>query len=194
MRDNCRLARRCMTRFTNRHSGLASGLIEEGELEKTVLWKWAKKRSGAGRTAKPEVRRYQIIRTLVNLQVTDLIRQSQKNFTASGVRAPDDAMRLGRFLVSFGSSLEPDRQELRTFLKDRLYRHYRVVRMSDKARRFIRALFRSYVERPEQLPPGSQKRLKAEGVHRVVCDYIAGMTDRYAQNEYRKLFEPFEKV
>ncbi|HTL69817.1 MAG TPA: deoxyguanosinetriphosphate triphosphohydrolase, partial [Candidatus Eisenbacteria bacterium] len=86
------------------------------------------------------------------------------------------------------------RQELRDFLKAKLYRHYRVVRMSDKARRFIRALFEVYVSRPQQLPPGSQKRLKAEGVERVVCDYIAGMTDRYAQDEYRKFFEPFEKV
>ena len=84
--------------------------------------------------------------------------------------------------------------ELRVFLKARLYRHYRVVRMSDKARRFLRALFEVYLSKPEQLPPGSQKRLKKDGPHRVVCDYLAGMTDRYAQDEYRRFFEPFERV
>ena len=66
--------------------------------------------------------------------------------------------------------------------------------MTDKARRFVRALFQAYLARPEQLPPGSQRRLKAEGSHRVICDYLAGMTDRYAQDEYKKFFEPYEKV
>ena len=97
-------------------------------------------------------------------------------------------------MISFSAELSKKREALRSFLKERLYRHYRVVRMSDKARRFIRALFEVYLSRPEQLPPGSQRRLKVEGTHRVVCDYIAGMTDRYAQDEYRKFFEPYEKV
>ena len=97
-------------------------------------------------------------------------------------------------MIGFSSELTQKREELRAFLKARLYRHYRVVRMSDKARRFLRALFDVYLARPEQLPPGSQKRLKSEGPHRVICDYLAGMTDRYAQDEYKKFFEPFERV
>jgi len=66
--------------------------------------------------------------------------------------------------------------------------------MSNKARRFVQELFQCYVSSPEQLPPTSQGRVKDEGVHRVVCDYIAGMTDRYAQNEYRRLFQPYEAL
>jgi dGTPase len=103
-------------------------------------------------------------------------------------------MGLERFLIAFSPDLIKKREELRKFLTDKLYHHYRVVRMTDKAHRFVRALFEVYLARPEQLPPGSQKRLKTEGAQRVICDYIAGMTDRYAQNEYRKFFEPFEKV
>ncbi len=174
--------------------GLASGLIAEADLDKIDLWKTVKKSSNAHAIKNPEVRRYQIIRGLINLEVTDLIRQSKKNMEKTGVRRPEDAQKHEKFTVSFSSGLSAKREELRNFLKTRLYRHYRVVRMTDKARRFIRALFEVYLARPEQLPPGSQRRLKKEGVHRVICDYIAGMTDRYAQGEYKKFFEPFEKV
>jgi dGTPase len=86
------------------------------------------------------------------------------------------------------------RKELRAFLIKNLYNNYRVMRMSDKARRFITGLFKVYLEKPEQLPPSDQKRIKKTGNHRVVCDYIASMTDRYALDEYKKLFDPYERV
>jgi len=66
--------------------------------------------------------------------------------------------------------------------------------MSNKADRFISELFKIYLDKPEQLPPTTHARLKNEATHRVICDYIAGMTDRYALDEYKKLFEPYEKV
>ena len=66
--------------------------------------------------------------------------------------------------------------------------------MSDKAVRFIRKLFEIYLAKPQQLPPTSQGRLKSGIPHRIICDYIAGMTDRYALDEYKKFFEPYERV
>lgn len=174
--------------------GLASGLISETELEKIPLWRLLKKGVVRRPIVNPEVRRYQIIRGLINLEATDLLRQSARNLKRAGVRSPEEAMTHECCLVTFSPNLVRQREGLRNFLKEKLYRHYRVVRMSDKARRFLRALFRVYLSRPEQLPPGSQRRLKEEGPHRVICDYLAGMTDRYAQDEYRKFFEPFEKV
>ncbi len=174
--------------------GLTSGLITEGELEKIGLWSEIKKKVGAARIESPEVRRYQIIRGLIDFEVTDLIDTSRRNFADARLKTPSDATNAECFRVAFSASVAGRRQELRDFLRANLYRHYRVVRMTDKARRFLRALFEAYVARPEQLPWGSQRRLKGEGTHRVVCDYIAGMTDRYAQDEYKKLFEPFEKV
>lgn len=174
--------------------GLTSGLITEVELEKIALWKILKTSKKMSAGIKPEVRRYQIIRGLINLEVTDLIKQSRKNIRKFNIRLPKDAPVLEKFIIAFSPELAKKREELRNFLKIKLYKHYRVVRMTDKARRFIRALFEVYLSRPEQLPPGSQRRLKQEGAHRVICDYIAGMTDRYAQDEYRKFFEPFEKV
>ncbi|MGH7198386.1 MAG: deoxyguanosinetriphosphate triphosphohydrolase [Candidatus Omnitrophota bacterium] len=174
--------------------GLTSGMITESELEKIPLWRTVRSKCGAGALKNPEIRRYQIIRGLINLEVTDLIQQSKKNIVKARIRRPEQALKLDRFLIMFSADLLQKRQALRDFLREKLYRHYRVVRMTDKARRFIRALFQVYLARPEQLPPGSQKRLREEGAHRVICDYIAGMTDRYAQDEHRKFFEPYEKV
>jgi dGTPase len=83
---------------------------------------------------------------------------------------------------------------LEAFLMERVYRHYRVTRMMTKAARFIRELFTAYLEKPAQLPPEHQHRIPAHGRHRVICDYVAGMTDRYCQDEYLRLFMPFERV
>jgi dGTPase len=66
--------------------------------------------------------------------------------------------------------------------------------MSNKAYRFINDLFKVYLDKPEQLPPKTHSRLKKEDAYRVICDYIAGMTDRYALDEYKKFFEPYERV
>ena len=84
----------------------------------------------------------------------------------------------------------PRCKELKEFLFTNMYRHYRVVRMGDKAGRILRDLFQSFVGEPLQLPPHYQERIERDGVHRVVCDYIAGMTDRFALDEHRKLFDP----
>ncbi len=174
--------------------GLTSGLIGEQELDKIGLWRRVKKKVSLSASMKADVRWHQVIRGLINLEVTDLLNQSSKNIQKTGLRRPGDAHKLDRFVISFSAGLRAEREELRHFLKEKLYQHYRVVRMSDKARRFIRELFRVYLAKPEQLPPGSQKRLKREGAHRVICDYLAGMTDRYAQDEYKKFFAPFERV
>jgi dGTPase len=79
-------------------------------------------------------------------------------------------------------------------LTGKLYRHYRVIRMSNKASRFLRKLFEIYSDNPEQLPPQARENIEKTGKHRVICDYIAGMTDRYALDQYKKFFEPFERV
>ncbi|MFQ5901350.1 MAG: deoxyguanosinetriphosphate triphosphohydrolase, partial [Thermodesulfobacteriota bacterium] len=79
-------------------------------------------------------------------------------------------------------------------LMDHLYRHYRVIRMADKANRIICDLFTRYTHEPKLLPPHIYTDIEKIGKERVVCDYIAGMTDRFALSEYKKLFDPYEKV
>jgi dGTPase len=84
--------------------------------------------------------------------------------------------------------------QVQGFLQSEFYRHHRVVVMSEKAKRFITALFGSYTANPDQLPPRFREWASQVGVPRAVADYIAGMTDRYAQDEYRRLFHPFENI
>jgi len=98
-------------------------------------------------------------------------------------------------LIVFSQAMTELRKPLKAFLWRNLYQHYRVVRMADKATRFITELFRVYLNKPEQLPNTTRARIfRGENPWRVVCDYLAGMTDRYCLEEYRKLFDPFERV
>ena len=86
-------------------------------------------------------------------------------------------------------------KELKQYLFKHFYRHYRVVRMASKAERLLRELFTAYVEQPQQLPDTVQRRVAQTGdLHRVVCDYLAGMTDRYAIQEKKRFFDPEERV
>ncbi len=85
-------------------------------------------------------------------------------------------------------------QQLKDFLGNNLYNHYRVKRMSSKAKMVVDRLFRAYVENTMLLPKKYQKKLEEESQERIICDYIAGMTDRYALDEYKKLFDPFARV
>jgi len=86
------------------------------------------------------------------------------------------------------------KREWKEFLHEKLYRHYRVVRMTEKGVRMLKALFEVYLERPGQLPPSVLVRADKDGIYRAICDYVSGMTDRFAQEEHKKLFEPYEKV
>lgn len=175
--------------------GITSGLIEEEKLTDVGLWQDADKElKSKYLNLDNEVRKYQIIKLLINLQISDLLTESEKKLKEFNIVSPEQARKKREKIISFSPQMLEKRAPLREFLLENLYRHYRVIRMSNKARRFLQDLFRVYLAKPEQLPPSSQKRIKEEGVHRTICDYIAGMTDRYALDEYKKLFDPYEKV
>ena len=93
-------------------------------------------------------------------------------------------------LASYSSKLNQQLGELRNFLYANLYRHYYVVRQVSKSKFVLEQLFEAYTHEPNLLPPGVRKATETEGIHRAVCDYLAGMTDRYALDEYARLFEP----
>ncbi len=175
--------------------GITSGLIEEEKLTDVGLWQDADKElKSKYLNLDNEIRKYQIIKLLINLQISDLLTESEKRLKEFNIISPQQARKKREKIISFSPQMLEKRAPLREFLLENLYRHYRVIRMSNKAHRFLQDLFRVYLAKPEQLPPSSQKRIKEEGVHRAICDYIAGMTDRYALDEYKKLFDPYEKV
>jgi len=175
--------------------GLASGLIKENELMKVPIWKKINEQI-TEKYAKidGELKKYLIIRSLIDIQVTDLIRQAGVNIGRSKLKSYIDAKKLNVKTICFSPDMAALRKPLRAFLMEKLYHHYRVVRMSNKAKRFIEELFLDYVSKPEQLPQDTQKKIPKDGLRRVVCDYIAGMTDRSALDEHKKLFDPYEKV
>jgi dGTPase len=175
--------------------GLTSGLIRESELENLKIWGQINKRlSGRYTNISQEKRKYLIIRSLIDMQVTDLIKETEGNISRLKIKSFQDVKKADKKIVSFSKGMSELRKPMGEFLMEKLYRHYRVMRMSVKAKRFIRELFRAYIENPAQLPNEIQNRIPVDGIERVVCDYIAGMTDRYALDEYEKLFNPYKKV
>ncbi len=175
--------------------GLRAGLIDSSQLGKIKLWQEINRYiDRKSIKANPIIKTKIAIRLLINRMVGDLIAQATANIEKFGIQTPTDYVRSKKKIVSFSKELEPKIKEIKSFLTDHLYHHYRVVRMTEKGKRFIRELFELYADRPEQLPSHVRKRAKQDGLYRAVCDYIAGMTDRYALDEYNRLFSPYERV
>ncbi len=124
----------------------------------------------------------------------DIVAESRCRIAGEKVDAVDDARRSSRPVVAFSSGFEARVRELEAFLQDRVYRHHRLVRMDDRARRFIEQLFNAFLGQPQSLPDRFAGRIDEQGTHRVICDYIAGMTDRFCQDEYKRIFEPSERI
>ncbi|HET6266531.1 MAG TPA: deoxyguanosinetriphosphate triphosphohydrolase [Acidobacteriota bacterium] len=131
---------------------------------------------------------------LINMLVTDLINHTAETIKTSGVRSLEEVRSSPKMLVSFSENIREQNRQLKSFLFSRMYRHYRVQRMKHKAINILEALFRTYREDPMLLPRRHQEKMKTDGKERIICDYIAGMTDRYAIEEYTKLFDPKERV
>ncbi len=175
--------------------GITSGLLKYQDLEALPIWdNLSRTISKKYATIDEEKKKYLIIRSLIDMQVTDLIQETEKRIQSRKLTSHLDVKKADKKIVAFSSRIHALRKPMRELLIQKLYRHYRVVRMSNKAKRFIQELFRVYVQKPQALPPHIQKRVAGDGVRRAVSDYIAGMTDRYALDEYKKLFDPYEKV
>lgn len=175
--------------------GITSGLLNEEGLRNVQLWRHLDEQIRKRfKDIDNEIRKYQIVRYLIDLHVSNLIDETKKRIKKYKVDSPQKVRDKSFKIISFSGDLKDKRSQLKEFLLKNLYQHYRVVRMSDKAKRFIQELFGVYLAKPQQLPPSSQARIKQEGTYRVICDYIAGMTDRYALDEYKKLFVPYERV
>jgi dGTPase len=176
--------------------GLTSGLIQERELEEIALWQETKKLiEDRYPKIKNPLKRYQVIRQLISLLVDDAIKESQKRLTAKKIKDIRGVKGCSTRLIGFSETIRKKRVSLSQFLKKELYNHYRVNRMSDKAKRIISLLFNAYIENTTMLPSEFQEKIdKKNSKYTVVCDYIASMTDRFAINEHEKLFNPNKKV
>jgi len=134
----------------------------------------------------PRRLRHETVRRMIDTLVTDLIRTSAENIRRHAPGSIEE-VRLAQPLIAFSPRIREESQELKRFLRENLYRHYRVVRMSTKARRIVTELFAALLSDTRLLPPEFQGEA-GEGAPRAIADYIAGMTDRYAILEHRRLF------
>lgn len=129
---------------------------------------------------------HETIRRMINAQVNDLMAETLKNIQLHAIKNVDD-VRTAPALVSFSSEIHEQNKEMKSFLHTNLYRHYRVMRMSAKASRIIGDLFQAFMNDRRMLPPQYIKQAEVNHA-RAVADYIAGMTDRYAIREHRRIF------
>lgn len=167
--------------------GLRSGLITMDQMMTVKIFA-AHYEQASKRYPSAEKRRLvsEIIRSMINTLVTDLTQATQNNIEQHKPQSADDVRALP-MLVAFSPELRAQADELKHFLMHNLYRHYRVMRMTSKARRIVRELFSAFLEDPRLLPDEYRKEGK-EAQARAIADYIAGMTDRYAIREHRQLF------
>jgi dGTPase len=177
--------------------GLKSGMLDHDELATVPIWADAMREvSQKAPNASVAILHYQAVRTLIDWMVRDLTETLLARISDDGIDSLDGVRAVKPRLVDFSPSMTARHLELKTFLYDRLYTHHRVTRMTQKADRIMSALFEVYMTEPRQLPPHVLRRTveEDETVPRVIADYIAGMTDRFALEEYKKLFDPYERV
>jgi len=168
--------------------GLRSGLVTLEQLAEVRIFR---RHLEAVQARYPDLtgrrRVHETVRRMINSLVVDLVDETRANLDR---HRPDsiDAVRACPPLASFSAALREEHLELKRFLRQHLYRHYKVNRMMEKARRVLRDLFDAFIRQPELLPPEYQARAATQP-RRAVCDYIAGMTDRYAILEHQRLFD-----
>jgi dGTPase len=143
---------------------------------------------------KGRLKNHNAIIWLINWAVTDVLTNTSRELEASAIGSVADVRAAASRLVAFSDEGQARQEELHRFLFKSFYSHYRVARMQEKAKRFLTRLFEEYAQNPRSLPPEVQERGETDGLPRAICDYIASMTDRKAQGEYLKLFQPFERV
>lgn len=178
--------------------GLRSGFITVEQLQEVSFFR-ERYQMVAKDYPKLSARRmkYEVVRRMITSHVNDIIGTTQANLKKHNISSPEQVRALPSAIVSFSSELREQNKELKQFLFHNLYRHYRVQRMSRKAKQLIGEQFEAYMDDPRLLPNKYQNRLKkmeaergVDGRARAIADYIAGMTDRYAIAEHDRLFNP----
>ncbi len=171
--------------------GLRSGLLRVEELESIELWQQTfVEVTGRLGGASERVQLAQTIRALIDRLVTELVNESAARLAQTGVASVDEVRTTDTPLIGFGEHLANQRAELRAFLYENLYEHPRVALASDRAAMAIRDLFAHFRDDPNCLPQHVQERFAIDGEVRAVCDYVAGMTDRFAFDQHRELATP----
>jgi len=170
--------------------GLRSGMITPEMLKGITLWEIAAESIGWRTQILDELNRHRLIRRLIGMEVDDIITATDLCLRESLVKSVDELRQLPFNVIRFSEDMQRRNRQLKDFLFTYLYRHHRVMRMAVKAERIINDLYHAYKSDPSMLPFHIQDLIHERGLERTICDYIAGMTDRFCIDEHNKLFNP----
>ncbi len=170
--------------------GLRSGLIYPEMLSGIELWEILSEESNYRTGLLDDLTRHTMIRKLIGMEINDVLETANKTLLENNVRSVEQVQKLPFNVVVFSEDMIRRNRKLKDFLYTNLYRNYRVQRMAVKADRILSELFALYLDEPAILPKHVLLNVEEKEIKRVICDYIAGMTDRYAIDEYKKLFDP----
>jgi dGTPase len=163
-------------------------ILEPRQLEEVAIWRQSHESVS---TRYPDVREPElhklIINGIIDAQVRDVVMTSAAAIAAAGVQSADEVRRHSTALICYSGARHQANQELRRFLYKNVYYHPRVAEENRRACEMLRGVFEAYVLAPDRLGEGATRRIESEGLHRTVCDYIAGMTDRYLLEEHSRL-------
>ncbi len=175
--------------------GLKSGYLSLQQLRHIELWQEMFEAVTFRYPGLDEERaKCQTISALIGSFINDLTSTTLNNLSSLNIKTQEDLRRVNRQVVALSPQLAEKNRQLKSFLYENLYRHYKVERMRVKAERYLIMLFDTYVKHPTLLPKKYIRKMESVGRERVICDYIAGMTDRFALDEFKRLFEPYERV
>ena len=178
--------------------GLRSGILDPSEVAKLASAREVFASLGVSPDGNlgDTILRHRFIRRLVGIEVSDTIHATQRSLDDAQVASLAGIRSASHNMADYTPAMLERNRELKQYLFDNFYRHYRVVRMAMKAERVLRDLFNAYMDQPLQLPTETRRRAEPgdEELPRIICDYIAGMTDRYAVQEHRRLFDPEERT
>ncbi|MCH8880332.1 MAG: dNTP triphosphohydrolase [Planctomycetes bacterium] len=171
---------------------LGAELLDGARLEQVTLWNEA---AAEVKLRYPNQSMFAIwrpvIETIQQRLLSDAIRATLAHIEDWHIDSPDQAREHSSPVVSFSKQMEERVSQLEEFLRENVYNHPTLRRMDDMASRTIAELFNVYVEHPNHLPQRYYDRIDQQGTHRVACDYVAGMTDRFCEGEYKRIFMPF---
>lgn len=170
--------------------GLRSGMITPANCADLELWQLLLKSVGWDGHDLDDLTRHRLIRRLIGILVSDVIEATDARIQASKAKSALDIQKLDHNVIGYSDQMQRRNRQLKDFLFKNLYNHPRVVRMHTKAEKILTDIFMAYANTPAMLPYDFQSLVAERGLPRTVCDYLAGMTDRYAIQEYEKLFDP----
>lgn len=169
--------------------GLKSGYLTLEQLKGVTLWQRMSSQVRERYLTIDDKRLVaRTVSSLIGMQIQDICQSTRDNLQRFGVKTVEDLRRVNRVVVHFSGEVEEEGIELKRFLREKLYRHHKVDKMRVKAEHVLTRLFESYIRHQGLLPPQYRRRIEQNGLERTVADYLAGMTDRFALDDYKRLF------